>query len=204
MDRQQAVELTGGLSSVTKLPGDSYGLPTTACKVGSKLCKQPGTVCSKCYGKRGHYFRSVVKKAQERRLLALSNGKRWVEGMAWLINHSKSKYFRWHDTGDVQNLTHLKMIAAVCKLTPNTHHRLPTKEHKIVEQYMSKYIIPDNLTIRLSAHFIGEMPVKTNLPTTTVNTDSGFKCPATRTRSKCNECRACWNRKVKNVDYKLH
>jgi hypothetical protein len=204
MDRKEAVEYTGGLSSVSKMPGMSYGLPATACKTGVKLRKIPGSVCSKCYGRKGYYPRSIVRAAQERRLKSLKNGKKWIEGMAWLINHSKSKYFRWHDTGDLQHLTHLKMIIKVCELTPETKHRLPTKEIEIVRKYLEKHTLPDNLVIRISSYYIGQGPMKEFNNTSTVNTDIGFKCPATRTRNICGDCRACWDRKVKNIDYRLH
>jgi hypothetical protein len=205
MDKKTAIELTGGLSKTTKMPGPSYGLPATACKTGSKLRKQPGSVCSKCYGRKGHYPRPVVRKAQERRLRALRNGKKWVEGMVYLIKESGCVYFRFHDTGDIQSLRHLRMICKVCECTPKTHHRLPTKEWKIVKKYMKKYELPSNLTIRASADFIGAPPPEINgLPTSTVGTNKGFLCPATRSRHICGSCRACWKREVKNVDYALH
>ena len=38
--------------------------------------------------------------------------------MATIINSKKSKFFRWHDSGDVQDEEHLLKIFAVCKLTP--------------------------------------------------------------------------------------
>ena len=206
MDKQQAIEWTGGLSSVSKMPGGSYGLPASACKTGMRLRKKEGSVCSKCYGCKGHYPRPTVKNAQTRRLKSLKNGNKWIWGMAYLINNQKEKYFRWQDTGDLQSLKHLIMVCQVCLLTPDVKHRLPTKEVKIVKQYLKKYRFPDNLVVRVSSEMIGQHP-RTDIPevnTSTVNTDIGFKCPATRSRNVCGECRACWNKKVKNVDYKLH
>ena len=40
----------------------------------------------------------------------------WVSAMVHLINSKKSKYFRWHDSGDVQDLDHLNKIFKVCEL----------------------------------------------------------------------------------------
>ena len=40
----------------------------------------------------------------------------------------KVKYFRWHDSGDVQDLDHLRRIYEVCKLTPDVQHWMPTRE----------------------------------------------------------------------------
>lgn len=206
MDREIAIKWTGGLSNTTKMPGASLGLPASACKTGAKLRKIPGSVCSKCYGCKGYYPRPTVKNAQERRLQALQNRSKWVWGMQYLISKQKCKYFRFHDTGDIQSLKHLIMIAQVCILTPDVKHRLPTKEVGIVKQYLKKYRFPDNLVVRVSSNMIGQPP-RTDIPelnTSTVNTDIGFKCPATRSRSSCGECRVCWNPKIKNIDYKLH
>jgi hypothetical protein len=125
--------------------------------------------------------------------------------MAYLIGNEE--WFRFHDTGDIQSLEHLIMIIQVCMLTPNTKHRLPTKEIGIVKEYLEKYRIPDNLVIRVSSSFIGDGPredIEGLDTTSTVNTNTGFLCPATRTRKICGDCRACWSRKVKNIDYKLH
>jgi hypothetical protein len=207
IDREWAIKQTGGLSSVSKMPGMSYGLPAFACITGSRIREIAGSVCSKCYGRKGHYPRATVKNAQYRRLKSLKNGSNWIWGMAYLITRSKSKYFRWHDTGDIQSLAHLVQIVQVCMLTPNIKHRLPTKEIEIVRSYLKMYRLPDNLVIRISSPFIGDKPRKDveGLDTTsTVNTNIGFKCPATRTRKICGNCRACWSRKIKNIDYKLH
>lgn len=206
MDKNLAIKWTGGLSDTTKMPGKSWGLPASACKTGAQLRKIPGSVCSKCYGCRGHYLRPTVKNAQTRRLQSLQNGNKWVWGMKELISRQKCKYFRFHDTGDIQSLKRLIQIAQVCILTPDIKYRLPTKEVKIVKQYLKKYRFPDNLVVRVSSFMIGEPPRK-DIPevnTSTVNTDIGFKCPATRSRSQCDGCRACWDKNIKNIDYKLH
>jgi hypothetical protein len=69
----------------------------------------------------------VVQAAQYRRLEAIKSPL-WVGAMALLINSKKSKWFRWHDSGDIQDVDHLLKIFAVCKLTPDTRHWLPTRE----------------------------------------------------------------------------
>ena len=52
-----------------------------------------------------------------RRLQALT-GPLWVQAMTALI--TGHKYFRWHDSGDLQGAQHLKNIFEVCKNTPDT------------------------------------------------------------------------------------
>jgi hypothetical protein len=88
----------------------------------------------------------VVQAAQYRRLAAIKNPL-WVEAMATLINSKKSKYFRWHDSGDVQDEAHLLKIFEVCKLTPETSHWLPTREAWTAD-YLER--VPGNLTLRFS------------------------------------------------------
>jgi hypothetical protein len=48
----------------------------------------------------------VVQEAQYRRLASIKH-LNWVRAMIHLISSKKSKYFRWHDSGDVQDVKHL-------------------------------------------------------------------------------------------------
>ena len=127
MKTNQALKLVGGLSRPSKMPGWCYGLPAAECKTGSKLQKVKGSTCSNCYALKGCYVFKVVQAAQYRRLKSIKNPG-WVSAMAFLINSKKSKYFRWHDSGDVQDLDHLNKIFKVCELTPGVKHWLPTRE----------------------------------------------------------------------------
>ena len=94
------------LSKPDKMPGYAYGLPAWECKTGAKLAKVPGSVCAGCYAMKGNYTRfPEIKRAQYRRLAAIRHPL-WVRAMAAKINSaavSKHKFFRWHDSGDVQN-----------------------------------------------------------------------------------------------------
>ena len=68
-----AREYVGGLSDPSKVPGKAYGLPAQKCNVGGKLRKIEGSTCFDCYAyDRGMYVMSNVKKAQARRLAAIS------------------------------------------------------------------------------------------------------------------------------------
>jgi hypothetical protein len=127
MNTTEALKLVGGLSKPSKMPGWAYGIPAAECKTGAKLKLVPGSTCEGCYADKGCYVFPVVQAAQYRRLAAIKNPL-WVEAMATLINSKKSKYFRWHDSGDVQDVDHLLKIFEVCKLTPETRHWLPTRE----------------------------------------------------------------------------
>ncbi len=63
-----ATKYVGGLSNPSKMAGYAYGIPAQACKVGSKLAKKKGSICSDCYALKGMYTFQVVKDAQSRRM----------------------------------------------------------------------------------------------------------------------------------------
>ena len=121
------------------------------CKTGGKLRSIEGSVCNKCYAHKGFYkLYPAVGVALQRRFDKLKHPK-WVESMSFLINSYKEGYFRWHDSGDIQDIEHLKNIVEVCKNTPNTLHWLPTKEIQIITEYVkSGLTFPDNLIVRIS------------------------------------------------------
>lgn len=205
----QAIETVGGLSNPSKMPCFSYSIPAKYCVTGSKLVKVSGSVCSKCYAFRGFYPTPNVKAALERRFNSLSNPD-WAEAMALAISGSEgSGFFRWHDSGDIQSLEHLEKIVQVCKNLPDIKFWLPTREYSFVSAYLKKHkCFPDNLNVRLSAYMIeGEPPVSLakslGLSTSGVS-KTGFTCPSSSQGGKCLSCRACWNKQVENVNYKLH
>ena len=141
---KEANKITGGLRAPGKMPEGSLTLPASACQTGAKLREIPGTPCYKCYAFKGRYNFPNVKEALARRLEALTHPD-WVKGMTTLVK--SKKYFRWHDSGDIQGVWHLKKIFEVCNNTPGTMHWLPTQERK----YLPLGSYPSNLTIRLSS-----------------------------------------------------
>jgi len=200
MNSQEALKIVGGLSKPSKMPGWAYGLPADECKTGGKLKLIPNSVCSGCYADKGCYVFPVVQAAQYRRLAAIRSPL-WVGAMALLINSKKSKYFRWHDSGDVQDEEHLLKIFAVAKLTPETSHWLPTRE-AWTQKYLSA--VPDNLTLRFSIPMIDQPASGNWANTSTVVSGQGRTCPAPDQSNECKDCRACWDPSVKNVAYGKH
>ena len=199
MNTKEAWALVGGLSKPSKMPGWSIGIPAKECKTGSKLRKIKNSVCAACYALKGMYRFSTVQKAQYKRLDAIKNPY-WVEAMATLINSKKPDVFRWHDSGDVQDLQHLKKIFEVCRLTPEKRHWMPTREAWI-KDHMHK--APANLVVRFSSPMIDQGPVKSWANTSTVSTKSR-SCPAPDNNNECGDCRACWDPLVKNIEYGKH
>ena len=123
----KAKEITGSLSKPSKMPGHAYGLPAKECKTGGKLQKVKGSTCYGCYALKGCYVFKVVQDAQYKRLKAIRHPL-WVRAMTMQIANKKTKFFRWHDSGDIQDLKHLAKIFEVAKRTPGIAHWLPTRE----------------------------------------------------------------------------
>jgi len=194
-------DITGSLSKPSKMPGHAYGLPAQECKTGSKLAKVEGSTCSSCYALKGCYVFKVVKAAQYKRLESIKHPK-WVEAMAAQINSKRSKFFRWHDSGDVQDVDHLLKIFEVCKLTPDVAHWMPTRE-AWVKRFMNQ--APGNLVVRFSATMVnGTAPGSWHNTSTVVTDAAKANCPAPSQGNQCKDCRACWDPQVKNVAYAAH
>ena len=200
MKTDEALKIIGGsLSKPSKMPGWSIGLPAKECKTGSKLRKIEGSTCYDCYALKGCYVFKVVQDAQYRRLAAIKDPQ-WVTAMAHLINSKKPDVFRWHDSGDVQDLDHLQKIYEVCRLSPSKRHWLPTREAWIQKHLASK---PENLIIRFSMPMVDQAPAGSFEHYSTV-VKSGANCPAPQQDNECRDCRNCWNSEIKNVSYGIH
>ena len=199
MLKKEASKIVGGLSTPGKMPCYSINLPATKCNVGAKLARVPGTTCHGCYALKGRYRFKRTKQAMARRLRALDHGS-WTTAMVALV--AGHKYFRWHDSGDLQGPSHLIKILNVCKQSPNTMHWLPTREHSLLA-LMDPDIIPKNLLIRVSATKVNG-PAPSWWPWTSTVSTEGKTCPAPDQGGKCRSCRACWDRSVPNVVYAKH
>ena len=201
MKKKAASKITGGLSAPGKMPEGSYNLPARACQTGAKLREIPGTPCYGCYAFKGRYNFSNVKDALTRRLESLQHPD-WVQAMTVLIKGKK--FFRWHDSGDLQSSWHLQQIFKVCEATPDTQHWLPTQERQYLPLEGSS--IPKNLIIRLSNAKNDTMPGQAWSHWSTVVTKprEGHICPAPEQGNNCGSCRACWNKDVREIQYRIH
>lgn len=207
MNKKEAKEIVKGLSSPSKMPCHGYSIPASACKTGSRLVTIPGSVCHGCYALKGNYVRfPAVQTFLHKRLESLQDP-RWVEAMTVLIKGMP--YFRWHDSGDIQDVEHLHKIVQVVKATPKTKHWLPTREYEMVEIYHKLWgPYPKNLALRLSAHMVDKkgptvLAKKLGVQTSTVKKEN-YSCPASKQNNNCGDCRKCWNTKIMDISYKLH
>jgi hypothetical protein len=213
MTKKQAATVCGTLTSTSKMPCNSYSLPTEACITGFKMAQIAGSICSMCYADKGFYkmYANNIKPAQFSRLDSL-NSEFWVSGMVSHIGNDP--YFRWHDSGDLQSLEHFEKIVAVCLETMLTLHWLPTREYGIIKAFIEKHgknAIPHNLTVRLSAMYPDKpvtVPVSlqgvAGVTVSNVHTDKpiGNVCKAPAQNGECKDCRMCWSNAV--VSYALH
>jgi len=150
---KEALKVIAGMSYTKKMDCPSYGIPADLCKIGSKLRDVVGSTCHDCYAYfKGMYRFDNVRDAQFRRYdtLIKEDRSKWIEAFVFILTKRKEKYFRWHDSGDLQSLDHLKRIAEIARKTPNTKHWLPTRESRIVNEYLGSEKCPDNLCIRVS------------------------------------------------------
>ena len=201
--KKQANQIVGNIGKKNnKMPCMSYGLSVKNC---NPACKIP------CYAKKAFYRMPSVSKAHANREASLSNPQ-WVGAMVFLLKGQE--FFRWHDSGDIQNLAHLDKILHVVRLTPNCRHWLPTKAIKIIKQRSATIGSLENLIVRISSFKVNAKPLlvfalngrfKT---ARTINKDCfdkeiGFTCPADKQDGQCLDCRACWDKKELCINYNL-
>lgn len=201
-----ASAIAGSLGKPSKMPGLSYGISAELCKVGSKLATIPGSVCFDCYALKANYKYPSVTKGHAKRFSGLSSLS-WVDSMVKLISNSKESYFRWHDSGDVQDFQHLLNIVTIAERLPSVSFWLPTREKGLVNQYMRAFgDFPANLCVRVSAAMVDAR--SPDFPNSSTVHDKeapkGFRCKAPDQGNKCMDCRACWDKGIANVSYGLH
>ena len=192
------------LGKTSKMKGFSFGTDARECITGSKLRKVEGSVCSKCYALKGNFNFSSVRKGKATNLKHL-NAPYFVDVMSYQLKDLK--FFRWFDSGDLPSIEALEKIVQIAKNTPNTKHWLPTREVKMVNEYLANNTFPRNLVVRVSSPMIDEPPIKGFRNTSTVHAKKhpfGFACPSRKQDNQCLDCTACWDKRVRNISYEQH
>ena len=215
----------GGLSNPSKMPGKSTGTDPRECNIGSMLREIPGSVCEGCYAFKGMYMMANVAPAHARRLAAIYRTD-WVPMMATAIG--RSKFHRWHDSGDVQSMSHLIKIVAVALLRSDVSFWLPTREYGLITAYKDAGgTFPSNLVVRMSAPMVGTaLPARAGNSSMVLSKGATapadtYVCNASPTRKAgttvatitpenradlghCGDCRACWTTSVIRTAYPIH
>ena len=208
MKLAEAKQIIVSLGRAGKMPCPTYNTPAKLCKTGSRLRKIKGSTCSGCYAMKGNYLFPNVAQGLQKRFDAFKH-KRFIEAMSFMINRysKKSGYFRWFDSGDLADISMLEKIVMICQATPDIKHWLPTREVKVVSDYLKIYKkFPDNLLVRVSSPMIDGKPLKFDYTSTVHHKQKaiGHDCPSRFQENKCMNCRACWSKEVKNVSYHKH
>jgi len=208
----------GGLSKTSKMPTMSINSSAFLCNTGSKLNKIEGTVCENCYALKGFYAFPKVKQSLIEKTLNYRKPE-WVGAVVISIlldNKGKwdKNYFRFHDSGDVQDVEHLDKIVQIANHLPNLTFWLPTKEKKFLHDYLkSGRTIPVNLVVRVSGFYVDEdkdvvgrySNYSVVLDEKSVEEMSGeySVCPSSKQGNQCLDCRACWDKNIQ-VAYLKH
>ena len=231
MDDAEAMRTTGGLTKTSAMPGWSYSLPALkTCGVGSKLASIPNSPCAVCYATRNFYRMPNVVAAQQRRLEAVKvaesfGWEKWTRAIVQQIRAvsyatPESKFFRWHDSGDVISWGHLLAIVEVARRLPHVRFWLPTKEYALVRRLARECAeLPENLCVRVSMALFDEAPPTQRFegrfpwnsaertPGALAGTGSPCQKPVNKQKTgvaACGSCRACWSNEVENVVLEEH
>ena len=207
MKLSEALKVTGTLGRSGKMPCPTYNTPAQLCITGSKLRKIKGSICHSCYAMKGNFLYPSVNAGLVKNFKAFKH-EGFVKAMSFLINRYCKTHFRWFSSGDIENMEALKKIVNICQNTPKIKHWLPTKEGKIVSDYLKIHKnFPKNLTVRVSATMIDGNPSRSFKLTSSVHHKKkaiGHECIAKFQNGKCLDCRKCWDQRIKNISYHKH
>ena len=212
-NNSEAHAIVGKLSEPSKMPCFAFSIPAWYCIIGAMLHAIANSVCAECYALKNRFIFGVVKAAMERRYAALmraltDNAFRLEFKAAFKHLLRNESYFRWHDSGDLQSIAHLVLLAEIAIENPHVQFWLPTRERNIVLGFLKINAVPANLTIRVSAPMVDGKPLPMGIfPTSTVHKDGavhGALCEAYTRGGKCGDCRLCWDKTVQNVSYPFH
>ena len=220
MTKKENIINIGGISNTTKMPCQSFNLSALFCNVGKKLVGVKNSICDGCYALKGRYrmMETLHVKNHYKKMNKFANIDLWIMSFTdYLNNHYKTtskidaNYFRWFDSGDIQNYKMLLAIVEICNNTPQIKHWLPTKEYSLIRKYKKEYgKFPKNLCVRVSSPMIDSIMRGFNNTSSvsknsqSVNSRYAKTCTAAQQENKCLECRLCWNKSIKNITYKYH
>ena len=207
--------MKNNLSKTSKLDGVlSWSLQAGAPSAGgtcSGSVTEDGALvpaCSGCYATTGCYSFRDTKRVRIENKEAWKDPE-WVPEMIRAL--SKSKYFRWFDSGDVYSLELAEKIYAVMVGTPNVKHWIPTRMGKFAKFYpiLSAMARLPNVMVRFSSDSVlGEytpgLHGSTILPSASDASDNVFVCRAYENDGKCSGCRACYSKDIPVIGYVQH
>jgi len=170
---------------------------------------------------KNRYMFKATQNALSRRLQILEdNLVDWQQNMVVFLRGvlpfvpEVDRYFRWHDSGDVQSIAHLDAIVEIARAVPQWRFWLPTKEYAMLTAWRKAgNTEPENLCIRVSHPMRNARGSALKLGPGSGQIDGskaetaralGRLCPAPKQGNVCGSCRACWDSRVSDVFYVHH
>lgn len=192
MNEIRKVSISKGNTKMGAIP--SVSLP--ACVT----CNPEAPCFKKCYANRLEKRYTTVSKAYARNLAILES-----DPLAyWCDVYEAAKttrFFRFHVSGDIPNITYFKMMCDLARELPATKFLAFTKQYNIVNKYIRiGESIPDNLQIILSNWGEWKCDNPHNLPTCeiifkgTAPADNWKICGGNCTECACRGV-GCWELK---------
>ncbi|MCX4030193.1 hypothetical protein H0A36_17620 [Endozoicomonas sp. SM1973] len=184
------------LEAINTCPGskDNHGNTVDACKV--------------CYASKGRYRFGSVKATRQNNYIDWKRDD-WVSDMVEALDNDR--FFRWFDSGDIFHPELAKKILVVCQRTPWVSHWIPTRSHKFpkIRTYLEQLNQLQNVCVRYSSDsIVGEYNEEHGsiiIDDETIHAIEGvYICPASQQHGTCQKCRACWDKTVPVVAYRLH
>lgn len=132
---------------VSKLGGD---IPSVSLPVG-ETCRPDAPCFKKCYARRGRFC------FQKNKAHLLNNLELWrcepeIFEEEILFSAFRSRYFRWHSSGDIPDAQYLDMMVRIAQRLPKTQFLAFTKKYALVNEWLDVHgAFPANLTIVFSA-----------------------------------------------------
>ena len=132
---------------VSKLGAD---IPSVNLPVGC-TCRKDAPCFKKCYARRGRFSFMRNRAYLETNLELWHCDPRFFEQEV-TIAAFRSRFFRWHSSGDIPDADYLAMMVRIARNLHKTRFLCFTKKYELVNAYIAAHgALPDNLTVVLSA-----------------------------------------------------
>lgn len=207
-DLSKLVSISEGNSKMGKVASVSL-LPVLSCPA---RCR--GTCGDKCYAKKLAMLRPVVMRAYARnQAVAMIAPTVFFSVVERAMK--RSKYFRFHVSGDILNYEYLNMVYYLAKTNPGCQVLMFTKKYELVNRFIEYgNELPENLHILYSG-WTNLFPTEGgfnphNLPETTVYArEEDIKPEWTLCGGNCLDCAihdgGCWTAKPgETIAFKIH